>query len=135
MSAENAAYRAKNPDYSKKHYAKNIEKEAKRKADYYLQNKDKVKARIDSYGARKPHVRTAITAKRRAKLLQATPAWADFEAIKSFYACAKTMETPHEVDHIVPLQGKNVCGLHWEKNLQVIPKTENRKKSSKLLEA
>ena len=45
------------------------------------------------------------------------------------------METPHEVDHIVPLQGKNVCGLHWEKNLQVIPKTENRKKSSKLLEA
>lgn len=33
-----------------------------------------------------------------------------------------------EVDHTVPLQGKTVCGLHYWGNIQVIPKTENRRK-------
>ena len=38
------------------------------------------------------------------------------------------------VDHIIPLKNKAVCGLHWHKNWQVIPATENLKKGNKLLE-
>lgn len=48
-----------------------------------------------------------------------------------------TRETgiPHQVDHIVPLQSKIVCGLHVEHNLRVITATENARKKNKLVEA
>tara|TARA_B110000211_G_scaffold32111_1_gene32514 strand:- start:734 stop:1270 length:537 start_codon:yes stop_codon:yes gene_type:complete len=66
--------------------------------------------------------------KRRASKLQRTPAWADLEAIKQFYInCPKG----YHVDHIVPLQGVNISGLHVLNNLQYLTKSENCKKSNK----
>lgn len=58
--------------------------------------------------------------------------WSNRRKILLFYRLAQrlSMETgvEHEVDHIVPLQGRLVSGLHVEANLQVILKTENRRK-------
>lgn len=75
----------------------------------------------------------AISAKRRASKLKATPPWLtaeNIEQIKQFYAgCPKGFE----VDHIVPLQGDEVRGLHVPWNLQYLPKVENRRKGNKLL--
>lgn len=77
-------------------------------------------------------------AKRRAQKLQATPKWADLKAIEAIYAEAKrlTQETgiQHEVDHIVPLVGKKVSGLHTERNLQILTRKANRSKSNIWLE-
>jgi 5-methylcytosine-specific restriction endonuclease McrA len=64
--------------------------------------------------------------------LKATPAWADHKAIAKIYqlACTLTESTGvrHVVDHIIPLQGRTVCGLHVASNLQVLPEKENLKK-------
>ena len=76
-----------------------------------------------------------LGAKRRAAKLQATPAWADLAAIKAVYAEAVRLETlhgtPYHVDHIVPLQGATVCGLHVHANLQVLPGPENSSKGAR----
>lgn len=77
----------------------------------------------------------ASSSQRRAKKLRATPKWADKKAILSIYAEAKRIERETgikmHVDHIVPLQGVNVTGLHTHTNLQIIPASENIKKSNK----
>lgn len=77
----------------------------------------------------------AQLAYRRARKLQATPKWADKEAIIAIYKeCVKiSNETgiPHQVDHIIPLNGVLVSGLHVESNLQIITAEENNKKNNK----
>jgi hypothetical protein len=63
------------------------------------------------------------------------PKWANPSAIKAVYAECKrlTQETgiPHHVDHIIPLRGEYVSGLHVETNLQVLPRIENLRKRNK----
>jgi len=63
--------------------------------------------------------------RRRAAL--AYPVWANRDAIKKFYD-----ECPdgHHVDHIIPLRGKNISGLHVENNLQYLTVSENSRKGN-----
>ena len=81
--------------------------------------------------------RNAITAKRHASKLKRTPSWLtknNLELIKQFYREAKELETltgiKHHVDHIVPLQGENVSGLHVPWNLQILTAAENCSKNN-----
>jgi hypothetical protein len=67
-------------------------------------------------------------AKRRAAKKKATPMWYEKEAIKQFYI---NCPEGHHVDHIVPLQGVNVRGLHILANLQYLTAEENLRKSNK----
>jgi len=87
-------------------------------------------------------VKRALDSIRRAQKSSSTPPWLTKEhrrEIAWFYAEARrlTQETGivHHVDHIHPLQGENVCGLHVPWNLQILTATENLQKNNKLLEA
>lgn len=62
---------------------------------------------------------------RRSYLKRVTPAWADREAIREFYA---NCPDGHEVDHVIPIRGRRVSGLHVLENLQYLPMVENRRK-------
>lgn len=72
---------------------------------------------------------TAYENQRRARKLNATPPWAIKGAIEIMYALARGMKK--HVDHIVPLKGRNVCGLHVHNNLQLLTQRENCSKGNK----
>lgn len=76
---------------------------------------------------------TAITqparqSKYRAAKLERTPSWANISSIKRFY---DNCQVGMHVDHIVPLQGELVCGLHVENNLQYLTAKENCSKGNR----
>jgi hypothetical protein len=80
-------------------------------------------------------------AERRAAKLQATPVWLDSpqqQEIAEKYWLAKDVSLvsgcEYHVDHIVPLKGKDICGLHVPWNLQVLPADLNLQKSNKYKE-
>ncbi|MGL4573852.1 MAG: YdaU family protein [Burkholderiaceae bacterium] len=81
--------------------------------------------------------RASIQSMRDARKASATPRWLtkqDLAEIAAIYAEAAMLTAstgqPHEVDHIVPLRSKLVCGLHVAWNLQVLPAIKNRQKSN-----
>lgn len=108
---------------AKKRNEKLREENCARSKQWRLDNRDKVLAQ---------------TAKRRADRKNATPSWADLTKIREYYTEAVRLsdETgiPHQVDHIVPLNGKEVCGLHVDYNLRVVTAEENNEKKNKLIE-
>jgi hypothetical protein len=95
-------------------------------------NQDLQKQLNREWSAKNKHIVQEAVRRRQACKLQRTPSWANREKMKAIYKEARrlTLETgiPHDVDHIVPLRGKMVSGLHCETNLQVLPRKQNRQK-------
>jgi len=114
---------------------------SKRKYDQKESTKTKAIVRVKQWRTQNKDRYNSIGAKYRASKLNATPKWltdVDFERIKNCYKLAElqTQLTGNKwhVDHIYPLQGKEVCGLHVPNNLRAIPWLENVKKGNKLIE-
>jgi len=101
---------------------------------YYLDNKEKVTKQSKEWSKNNLDKKRMYRSNRRAKTLNATPLWANKQSIKDIYSKAHLLSKQHnvryEVDHIIPLQGKDVCGLHVEYNLQIITMEQNRMKAT-----
>lgn len=79
------------------------------------------------YRKRNSSKRNSYRAKRRASKIQRTPVWSETKEIKEFYA---NCPEGYQVDHIIPLQGKLVSGLHVLGNLQYLTINENCSKGN-----
>jgi hypothetical protein len=114
---------------------KNKERHSQINSEWYEQNKEKHLENSRQWYKDNKHRKLETTSARDKRCVLATPTWADRELIKELYALAQklTEQTgiPHEVDHVIPLQGAIVSGLNVPNNLQVITREENRRKSNK----
>jgi hypothetical protein len=122
--------------YGIEYYALNKEE---RKA-YREKNKLKIKLQKRLYRSSNRSKFNAKAAKRRSAKLKATPKWLtciELQQIEELYEIAQAFKLytgdDYHVDHIVPLQGKNVCGLHVPWNLQVLLAKENLIKHNKFI--
>jgi len=101
-------------------------------------NHANTKAAKRAYKINNPHKTQASSVKRKVGKIQRTPKWLsseEFWLIEEIYALAALRTKMHgfswHVDHIIPLQGKTVSGLHVPENLQVIPWLDNVKKANR----
>ena len=120
---------------------------------YYEKNREAVIARASArpaeekrrnraeYKDRNVDVVRADTSVRKRRHREATPKWLTKEErlqMRDLYVQARKMtgltRERYVVDHIVPLRGEEVCGLHVPWNLRVITQDENLKKSNKLVD-
>lgn len=135
---------------NKSYYHNNKESRANYNKEWRDSNKDHIKAKSKTYYAEnKSHINQyvkgwreankavvrAYGAARRAVRKQAVPSWLtekQMREIDDFYVLARDCEAvsgqAYHVDHIVPLKGVNVCGLHVPWNLQVLPADINLSK-------
>jgi hypothetical protein len=115
-------------------HSKNSTQQITYRKQYRLDNP----AYFQEYAKANKHKLNARTRKRQAAKIQRTPAWltdVDNWMIEEAYELAvlrtKVTGILWEVDHVLPLQGKSVSGLHTPHNLQVIPMAQNRSKLNK----
>jgi hypothetical protein len=115
-AARKAAAKRKRLERKRRYYAKNPERAMAATKKWKVSNPDKAAAIMRS--------NRGLAAKR---LKLRTPKWADRAAIAQIYRnCPSGMH----VDHVVPLNGKHVSGLHVHWNLQYLPAIENIRKAN-----
>jgi hypothetical protein len=146
-------WRAKNPKKVAEYTAKYASAHAETNKAWRANNVDKIRehargwrlanpSKMAQYGQKwrannRAHMQY-LKAKRRADVLRRTPLWLDAEdwwLIDEIYDLAnqraKATKVDWHVDHIVPLRGGVVSGLHVPHNLQVILASENVQKGNR----
>lgn len=142
IAAAKAAYVAANPEADRtrkaKYRANHREKLRAAGIEYNRVNAEDRAKYLQQYQKQNAHKVRYWAMKRHTAKLQRTPQWLsddDHWMIEQAYELAalrtQMLGIPYQVDHIIPLQGKNVSGLNVPWNLQVIPAVENRRKGNR----
>jgi 5-methylcytosine-specific restriction endonuclease McrA len=123
----------------KKWTTNNSEKISQNGKRWRQENKEYDKFYHQVWARNNPELIANKKARYRARKLKAMPKWLNnnqLEQIKLIYTECNIINCisgiKHHVDHIIPLQGKEVCGLHVPWNLQILEEVENLSKYNKL---
>ena len=110
----------------------NIERYKQVRKNYYIDNKEQENAYNLKYRIENSEKCRLISIRYQGQRFCAAPKWLSAEQkrqIQNIYYKSYLLKletgTPHHVDHIVPLQGKTVCGLHVPWNLRAVPSEVN----------
>jgi len=123
--------------HNKKWHQQNKEKHSELTSKWYIENKETHLENSRIWYANNRHRKIATASAREKRIINATPAWLSKEQklqIQAHYKQAWQLSiegVKYEVDHIVPIKNKIVCGLNVPWNMQVITRKENRSKATK----
>ena len=139
VNAQKRSWRSRNVEHAR---ALNLANQKKNRASANVRNRrwraahlEQANANSARWAKANPGKRNARAARYRSAQLRATPKWADRLEIQKVYDLAarfRSLGCDFHVDHVIPLQGKNVCGLHVHNNLEIIEARTNRSKSNQL---
>lgn len=123
----------------KKYKTANKEIIAERNKKYVVENRDTRIATMKAYRQNTKEIQAEYVRRRQAAKLQRTPVWLsedDIWVMREAYKLAKLRTEMFgfswHVDHVLPLQGATVSGLHVPVNLQVIPWLDNVRKHNRV---
>ena len=127
-------------NYQRQYREKNRERLRKRDAEYNKKNKEKMRAYYLDWYSKNRHLVVEESVRYREAKSRNTPCWiteSHVAQMRSIYFDRQIVSEQsglmHHVDHIIPLRGKNVCGLHVPWNMRIIPASENVRKSNRLM--
>jgi hypothetical protein len=134
-----AKKKAENPNLSAEIYARYRESSLALAKQYYQDHIEERRAKQRLWSKTNRGIANALSKRYKLKKANATPLWLTPKQLYNmqctYKVAAQLSETSSQkwhVDHIVPIRGKDVCGLHVPWNLQVLPAKMNMQKGNRI---